>query len=153
MRRRAGTLVAMVASFAMITVGTAIGPAAAAKKPVKISGTVNVHGTKDVSSKSSAELDMELDNFYFGPTFVKAKAGETITLELENEGSAPHTFTSPAFDIDEQLAPGDKKTVEITVPADGGAFRYFCRFHSSSGMQGAVFTKAGAKASDSPAAS
>ena len=63
---------------------------------MKLSGTVNIEGTADVSKKTSPTLEMELDNFYFEPTFVKAKKGETITFDLTNEGSAPHTFTSDA---------------------------------------------------------
>jgi plastocyanin len=139
--------VAILAALAALVVTLAAGPAmAAGKKPVKLEGTVNVHGSKDVSSKSSAKLDVELDNFYFGPTFVKAKAGEKLTLELENEGSAPHTFTSDVLDVDQQLSPGDKMTIEVTVPSDGNAFRFYCRFHQGSGMQGAIYTKAGATA-------
>ncbi|HEX5588144.1 MAG TPA: cupredoxin domain-containing protein [Acidimicrobiia bacterium] len=150
MRRVVSTCVVVAATLALITVGTAIGPAAAAsKKPVKISGTVNVHGTKDVSTTASPTLSVALENFFFSPTFVKAKAGEVITLKLANKGNVPHTFTSDALGVDEQLSPGDTMTVDITVPAGGGAFVYHCDFHGSAGMKGAVFTKAGVKATDS----
>ena len=144
MRRGATSLGVLVLVTAGV-LGLGSLPAGAAEKPVKLSGTVNVQGNKDVSKKADAELDMELDNFYFGPTFVKAKAGQTVTLELENEGSAPHTFTSRTLDVDEEVSPGDSTTVEITIPSSGKAFRFFCRFHEGSGMQGAVYTTSGAK--------
>ena len=135
-------VIPLAVAAVVLTLGA--GPAtAASKKPVKLEGTVNVHGTKDVSKKSSATLAVELDDFYFGPTFIKAKAGEKVTLELENEGNAPHTFTSDKLGVDEQVAPGDSATLEITVPSSGAAFRFFCQFHEGQGMQGAVFTKSG----------
>ncbi len=140
--RRAMVATAVVA----LTVGLLGGGAAwAAKQPVRLSGSVNVHGKTNVSRSSGGELEMELDNFYFGPTFVKAKAGQTLALELENESSAPHTFTSDALDVDEELAAGETASVEITLPSSGKAFLFFCRFHEAAGMKGAVYIKKGVK--------
>ena len=150
--RRTATALGLTAMLSLGVLGASALPAAAAKRPVKLSGTVNVEGTKNVSKKSAATVATELDNFYFSPTFVKAKKGETITFELENESTAPHTFTSDALGVDEQVSPGDSAEVEITVPTTGKAFLFYCRFHQSSGMQGAVFTKAGAKVSTSAGA-
>ena len=102
--------------------------------PVSLSGTTNDHGTKTARAK----LEMELDDFYFGPTFVEASAGQNFTIELENEGTAQHTFTSTDLGIDVQLEPGQKKTVTVTAPRSGVAL-FMCRFHQNQGMQGAVF--------------
>ena len=113
---------------------------AAAQAPVTLSGKVNNEGTKDATG--AGELEVEADDFYFKPTFIKATAGQKLTLELKNEGSAAHTFTSTDLGVDKELKPGDTATVEITVPsADASAF--FCRFHQGGGMQGAMFTKEG----------
>ena len=150
--RRTATALSLTAMLSLGVLGTSAIPAAAAKSPVKLSGTVNNEGTKDVSKKSSATLTMALENFSFGPTFVKAKKGETVTLELENDSTAPHTFTSDALGVDEEVSPGQSATVEVTVPTTGNAFLFYCRFHQGGGMQGAVFTKAGAKVSASAGA-
>jgi plastocyanin len=150
--RRGVTALGLTAMLSLGVLGASAIPAGAAKSPVKLSGTVNDEGTKDVSKKSDATLDMELDNFYFGPTFVKAKKGETITLEVENESTAPHTFTSDALGVDEQVSPGQSASIEITVPSSGNAFLFYCRFHQGAGMQGALFTKAGAKVTTSAGA-
>lgn len=83
---------------------------------------------------------MELDDFYFGPTFVSASAGQAFTLELKNEGKETHTFTSTALGIDEQLEPGQKRTVRVTAPQSGVAL-VICRIHQALGMQGAIFVK------------
>jgi plastocyanin len=136
---------ASAALVAIVGAGVLAAPAnAASKKPVKLEGKVNVHGTKDVSTKSSATIELEADDFYFSPTFIKAKAGEKLTFELENEGSATHTFTSEGLNIDEQVSPGKSTKFTLTVPSSGEAFRFYCQFHEGMGMQGAVFTRAGA---------
>jgi plastocyanin len=109
--------------------------------PVSLAGTVNDHGTK---SLTGGELEMELDDFYFGPTFVKAPGGREVKVELENEGKAPHTFTIDDLGIDEVLQPGAKATVTVKLPA-GGTVAFYCRFHKAAGMQGA-FAVSGAAA-------
>jgi len=110
--------------------------------PVSLPGSVNNHGTKDVSaSGASGTLGLEADDFYFSPTFVKAAGGEKITVEFKNEGKASHTFTSPTLGVDKELAPGEKASIDVTMPASGDA-AFFCRFHQGSGMQGAFFTGA-----------
>jgi plastocyanin len=105
--------------------------------PVSISGKVNNHGTKDV--KDGDSLEMEADDFYFGPTFIKGPAGAKVTLELHNEGKAKHTFTIDDQKIDQQLDPDAKADVSVTLPASG-VLVYYCQFHQNQGMQGALFT-------------
>ncbi|MBI2709490.1 MAG: cupredoxin domain-containing protein [Actinobacteria bacterium] len=101
-----------------------------------LSGKVNDKGTKTVTG-SSPTISVEVDDFYFSPTFISAPAGSTVTLQIKSEGKAPHTFTADGAGVDEKLSPGDSKTVTITVPKSG-AVAFFCKFHKSSGMQGAV---------------
>jgi plastocyanin len=120
--------------------GTATGDSA--KPPVTLNGSTNQHASTDVSGKgANAEVELEADDFYFSPTFVKAAAGQAVKVNIANQGKATHTFTV-AGSVDEQLAPGAKKTVTVTAPANG-VLVYFCRFHQSRGMQGALYLHAG----------
>lgn len=109
-----------------------------AKDPVTLSGTVTNKGTKDVSTKGAVSMELELDNFYFEPTFIKVAPGQKLTLELKNEGSVPHTFTAPSLNIDKELQPDSKMDVTVTVPMSG-TVPFFCRFHKNQGMQGAIY--------------
>jgi plastocyanin len=109
--------------------------------PVELSGEVNDEGTEDATG--STTLEMEADDFYFGPTFVKATPGSTLTITVENEGDASHTFTVDDQSIDTEVEPGSSADVDVTVP-DSGNVAFYCRFHISQGMQGAVFTGSGA---------
>jgi len=104
---------------------------------------VNAEGTKDISGDGDqADLEMELDDNYFKPTYIKAAPGATVTVELENEGDNPHTFTLDDGSIDQKLDPGAKASVEVTIP-DDGILRFSCDFHGAMGMQGAFYTEAG----------
>jgi plastocyanin len=146
--RRVGTVLAgVLVAIGFVGVGVGVGPAGAkTSKPVNVDGKVNVKGAKDFSSMSAATIDMEADDYYFGPTFVKVKPGEKVTIELENEGNASHTFTSDSLGVDEQVAAGKKAKFTVTVPSDGTAFEFHCSFHQDMGMQGAFFTKKGGTA-------
>jgi plastocyanin len=114
---------------------------APASAPVALEGTVNDKGTGNVGDDGSLEL--ELDDSYFAPTFVKGKPGATITVTLENEGAMPHTFTIDAPKVDVTVQPDTKGTAKVTLPASG-ALAFYCKFHKTQGMQGAFFDKEGA---------
>jgi plastocyanin len=149
MRRFRIILTGAVAVASLVGVGgVAIAPAGAkTSKPVTVDGKVNVKGTKDISAKKSASIDIEADDYYFEPTFVKVQPGEKVRITIENEGSATHTFTSDSLSIDQTVSAGKKANFTVTVPSDGTAFEFHCTFHQSMGMQGAFFTKAGGSAS------
>ncbi len=115
--------------------------ASASTPPVTLSGATNDHGNKDISgSGASAEVEVELDNFYFGPTFIKAAPGSTVKVELENEGSVAHTFTVDGG-VDRTLQPDTK--AEVTVKVTSSPLVFYCKFHRGQGMQGAFYTKSG----------
>ena len=93
------------------------------------------HGTADAKDG----MELELDNFYFGPTVIEATAGQTFKVELFNEGETPHTFTVDSLGIDVTLAPEERKEVSITAPSAAGTVPFYCKFHqTSSKMQGAL---------------
>lgn len=95
----------------------------------------NDHGSKDVSGED--ELEMEADDFYFEPTILEGTAGQTLKIDIENEGSATHTFTIDDQDVDVTIEPGDTQEVEVTFP-QSGVIRFYCRFHDGQGMAGAL---------------
>lgn len=98
-------------------------------------GEYSDHGT-ETFTEEAFEAEMELDDFYFEPTFIKAPGASTATLELFNEGSATHTFTSDALGVDEELEPDARKTVEIELGTET-RYEFYCRFHRERGMRGA----------------
>lgn len=94
------------------------------------------HGSQDVSGAS--EFQLEADDFYFGPTVLEGEAGQQLALGLSNEGGVSHTFTTDSAGIDEELPSGaDGIEIDVTFP-DSGALVFYCRFHRSQGMLGAL---------------
>lgn len=93
----------------------------------------NDHGEADATGQD--ELKVEQDNFYFEPTVITGAAGQALTIEVDNEGSAQHTFTIDDQSIDVAVDPGEDVTVDVTFP-DSGVVEFYCRFHHGSGMAG-----------------
>jgi plastocyanin len=104
-----------------------------------LTGKVNFDSdpTNRVASPTSGSVDIELSNFYIGPTFINVKGGTTLHASLKNAGKVPHTFTIDSLNIDKTLDPGATATVDIKVPASG-SLQFYCKFHRSLGMQGAI---------------
>lgn len=95
--------------------------------------TANDHGSKDISGASSVEL--EADDFYFAPTVLQGSAGQTVTIELKNEGGVRHNLTIESLGIDQDVEPGESAEVEVTLPQTG-TLGFFCKYHQRSGMVG-----------------
>jgi plastocyanin len=100
--------------------------------------TANNHGSKTVSSNA----DVELDDYYFKPTVLEGRPGSTVTLELKNEGSVEHNFTLGSQNIDKNIQPGSSVKVSVTIPKSG-AVSFYCKFHKSMGMAGALEASGG----------
>jgi plastocyanin len=92
---------------------------------------------KDVSGL--AEVDLEADEYYFDPAFLRGTPGQKLKLEIENESSTLHSFTIPEQKLDMDIPPKGKVVVEVTFPPSG-VVRFFCRFHSELGMEGELMT-------------
>lgn len=110
-----------------------------------LTGKVNFDSdpTNIVATPTSGSQEIELSNYYIGPSFINVKAGTTLHAKLKNAGTITHTFTIDSLHIDKTLSPGATATVDITIPASG-ALQFYCRFHRSMGMQGAIFATAAA---------
>lgn len=155
MRKLVAVGVAVLAGSVMAA-GTALAEAPTkSTPPVSLPGKVNNKGTKSVKK---GKITIEADDYYFKPTFGKAKPGTTVTVSLKNEGKTQHTFTSPGLGIDQTLNPDQKATFQVMLPASG-ATQFYCRFHGPNGtsgdlgMQGAFFPKKGAAVTAGGAAS
>lgn len=100
----------------------------------------NNHGTKSV--ETSGKTEVELDDFYFEPTVLEGTPGRKVTLELKNDGKTEHSFTVDSQGIDKDIEPGDEGEVTVTIPKSG-AISFYCKYHKSSGMAGALAVEGG----------
>ena len=68
---------------------------------------------------------------------LEGKPGEKVTFELKNEGQNEHSFTVDSQGIDKDVQPGDEAEVTVMIPKSG-VVSFYCKFHKSSGMAGAL---------------
>jgi plastocyanin len=95
----------------------------------------NDHGTESIAGKD--EVELEADDFYFGPTVLEGEAGQTFKIDIENESSSLHSFTVDDLGIDEDIAAEETTEVEITLP-DSGDVVFYCKYHKTQGMIGEI---------------
>jgi YVTN family beta-propeller protein len=122
----------------------AANPASATAAAGKKSKTITMngvtyadHGTKDVRKLS--KLELEADDYYYGPTFLRGNPGQRLTLMMENEASTLHNITIPALGIDKDIPPKGKVRLDVTFPASG-VLTFSCKFHGPLGMNGMLKT-------------
>ena len=131
---------ALIAVLATLTAFGCAEQDPAVQEPPEATATsapeINDKGTQTFTTeKFKAEL--ELDDFYFEPTFIKSPGGATATITLHNESpTAAHTFTSEALNVDEELEPGAEKKVKVKIGTES-RYEFQCRFHAAQGMRGA----------------
>jgi YVTN family beta-propeller protein len=97
--------------------------------------TTNDHGTVDVRGKD--EIDVEADDDYFEPTFLRGAPGQTLKLVVENESSSLHSMSIPGLGVDTNVPPHASAEIEVTFP-ESGSSPFFCKFHTALGMNGAL---------------
>lgn len=85
-------------------------------------------------SATSGETRVGMEDFKFDPSSLSVSSG--TTLELDNEGQAPHTFTIDGQDVDVQVDAGQNGTASIDFAA--GTYDFYCKFHKSQGMTGTL---------------
>ena len=92
-----------------------------------------------LGSKSKKIGETEANDYYFEPTFLQGRPGQKLTLTIENESRTLHNFSIPEQQLDKDIPPRSKVTMEVMVPQSGTAF-FFCKFHGPLGMKGNLLT-------------
>ena len=101
------------------------------------SDQANDHGTQDATGKTTFAIESHNDSsgYYFNPTILQGSAGQSITLNIKNDGSVPHNFSITSMNVNITLQPGASQEVKVTFPQTG-TVEYFCSFHHALGMAG-----------------
>ena len=100
------------------------GIASAPQPPIAIPSpttapTILPTATQPVSS-GPLRLTVEgTDNSVFVPAIITVTTGQTVELNLVNNGRLPHTFTMPDLNLEVQMPPGQRNNVTFTAPAVG----------------------------------
>jgi plastocyanin len=97
------------------------------------------------SSGSSGEaIEVVLmDTMTFEPSSITVSPGETVTLNVTNEGALPHNFSIEGLDVDVDVAAGETETATFTAPSSPGEHKIFCNQmgHEGAGMVGSFIVE------------
>jgi len=64
----------------------------------------------------------------FEPASIEVKAGQTVAIEVRNDGAADHNFTNEALKLSTgPVKPGEVVTAKVTAPA--GTTQFKCTWH------------------------
>jgi len=89
---------------------------------------------------STVALNADNDNglYYYEPTCVKAKG--TLSVTIKNVGDVLHNFSITSLGISKDIEMGKSVTVSVQLPSSG-TLPFFCKYHKTSGMQGAFISQ------------
>jgi len=101
------------------------------------SDQANDHGTQDATGTSTFTIGADNDSsgYFFNPTILLGSAGQSITLDIKNDGSVQHNFSITSMNVNITIQPGASQEVKVTFPQTG-TVEYFCSFHHALGMAG-----------------
>lgn len=78
-------------------------------------------------------VEVEARDNEFSPGVIKAKAGEQVTVQVNNQGQTDHNFVIPTMNVSTgTLKPGEVATATFVMPDSSTEF--VCTFHG--GMNG-----------------
>ncbi|MGG3564818.1 cupredoxin domain-containing protein [Neobacillus rhizosphaerae] len=97
-------------------------------------------GVDTQSFESGKAMEVKLYDDAFNPKVITIPSGRTTTLKLKNEGKKKHTFTVEKLSIEEEVQPGQEKTITVN-PKNAGTYELICRYHFQEGMVGKVIVK------------
>ncbi|HEY3211571.1 MAG TPA: cupredoxin domain-containing protein [Actinomycetota bacterium] len=99
---------------------------------------VSDHGA--VAARGSS-VPIQAGDFFFAPTCVTDVSAGTLTLTVRNTGTALHNVTIQSLGIDEDVRAG--QTITVTVNMGSAPLPFFCKYHRTSGMVGALLPAGG----------
>ena len=144
--------IATTTSASAATGSTAAGASAvggsAAAKPAAATGPTapGPYTAKGSTTETGGAATVQAtDSLQWNPNTIMAKAGDKVTLTIQNTGNTAHTFISPGLGVPtQQDVPIQKSsTVTFTVPSAPGAYQFWCNIpgHAEAGMVGEVIVQ------------
>ena len=80
-------------------------------------------------------ISVSIVDFAFSPSTLTVQSGQSVTVNLRNNGSASHTFTIDGVADSGPLGGGESGSVTFT-PAQAGSLTFYCTIHGASTMSG-----------------
>jgi plastocyanin len=89
------------------------------------------------SPGGGSSLQVEMLDFDYQPATLSVRSGTSVTLEVENAGDQPHTFTIDGV-VDSGVVNAGQSTRVIFTPASAGSLTFYCTVHGRGSMSGTL---------------
>lgn len=100
-----------------------------------IGGSLDDHGSAQAAGPS---VRIDAGDSYFQPTcYLKVRQGE-VTITVHNSGSALHNLTVAGQGSEDGQDIPHGQTISVSVKVGSSPVTFFCKYHRTSGMQGAL---------------
>ena len=83
---------------------------------------------------TAAGTSLSMVDHAFDPASLTVASGATV--DVSNDGEAPHNITVEGAGIDEDFDPGQSGSV--TFDLEPGGYTMFCEYHREAGMEGTL---------------
>jgi plastocyanin len=90
---------------------------------------------------TDSTVSIEANDFFFAPTCVTGLSAGAVTLTVHNSSQTLHNVTIQSLGIDQDVPGG--QSVTVTVQFGGSPLPFFCKYHRTSGMVGALLPAGG----------
>ena len=100
-------------------------------------------GGQEEAGQTGGPIQVTLQNIRFKPDQLTVKAGQTVTVNLVNKDSVPHTFELEGVaGVGVGIPPGGEGTLEFTIDQPG-TYTIFCGVgnHRAAGMVGQLIVE------------
>jgi len=113
-------------------------PTIAASPSASASPEASPAGSPQASPAASNGQTVDLLDIRFEPKNITIAANTDVTFTLTNKGVAPHNFSIDQLHIDQDVQPGETKTITVKAPA--GTYQFYCNVpgHREAGMVGTL---------------
>lgn len=90
----------------------------------------------------AVEETMIMDDNYFDPDALSVPVGSRVTLRFPNRGALVHNFQLDEFGVNQDVPPGENRTVIFTANRRG-TYTFICNVpgHKELGMVGTLFVR------------
>ena len=124
----------------------------AASAPATTPGAAGGTPTTSAPTTAATTVDVVAQDIFFEPKELTIPANADVTMNVRNEGAAPHNFSIDALGISVDIAAGESKQVVINAPA--GEYEFYCNVpgHKEAGMVGTLTVSEEAAAAPAGAA-
>jgi len=89
------------------------------------------------SDGDSGRIEVRMVDFAYEAKPLTGRVGQSVMLDLKNDGAQPHTFTIAGVVDSQRVEAGQSKSISFT-PGQAGSLTFFCTVHGQAAMSGTM---------------